>query len=177
MAYTTVDLISAELKGLSITSTTSPSDTDVAEWITQADNEIDRRTSRVWSSTAFSSTIYDSDGSSYFRFPEVPIISVSSFEYETNGLGASSESWETLTEGRTNDFILYVNSGEIQYVNTIPSAGNQKLRISGIKGYANTPPIITHISTLMVAKRVVDATIQSNAQSGGGSRRSHRGSG
>lgn len=170
MAYTTVDLISDELNGLVISSTTTPDTTTVNTWIAQADSEIDSKTGRVWSSSLTSSTILDSNGSKYFKFPEAPVISISSLEYEDQGLGASSENWNSLTEGRTNDFILYVTDGEVEFTGktTIPPKGNKNLRITYTYGYSTTPVYITRLSTMLVAKRVVNATISDGANSGGG---------
>ena len=168
MSYTTVDLVSAELKGLDISSTTTPDTSTVTQWIADADAEIDARTGKTWSSTAFTSTYLDYEGDGYVRFPYSPLISISSFQYETNGLGNDSSNWESLTEGRNNDYIIYVNDAEIMFTGkTLPSKGYQKLCLSGIYGYATTPAKIQLLATKLVAKRVMDATINAQAQEGG----------
>lgn len=171
MAYTTVDYVSAELNGLTIDSTTTPSSTTVSNWIDQVTTQIELQTGRVWESTVKESAIFDADGSDYFRFPEAPVISVSTFEYEDQGLGADSENWTSLTEGRTNDYILYVNDGEIQYTGNTsnPPKGYKNLRITYTYGYSTTPAYITRLATLMVAARVVETVINESAQQGGGS--------
>jgi len=171
MAYTNEDLVSSELKGLAISSSTSPSSDDISSWAKQAQDEIEAKTGKVWEVSTFSSTIYDGDGTEFFRFPFAPVISISSFEHETSGLGASSSSWTSLTEGRNNDFILYVNDGEVEFTgkSSKPVNGKQNIRVSGSYGYAVTPPRIQRLATLMVAKRVVDATINASSQEEGGS--------
>lgn len=171
MSYTNIDLISAELGGLTISSTTTPSESDVNSWISQAESEIEAKTGKVWSSTAFTSTTLDSDGGQYFRFPWAPVISISLFQFETNGLGASSESWTSLTEGRNNDFILYVNDGEIEFTgkSNKPGYGKQNIVASGVYGYSVVPPRIQSLATMMVVKKVIDATINASAQEEGGS--------
>lgn len=168
MAYTTVDLISAELNGLTINTSTTPSSSTVEGWIAEADAQIDLVTGRVWSSSVMSSAIFDSNGTHYFKFPEAPIIAVSTVEYDDKGLGADSESWTSLTEGRTNDFILYVQDGEIQWI-TVPPKGYKNLRITYTKGYATTPVYIQRLSTIMVTKRIIETAINDSANEGGGS--------
>lgn len=171
MAYTNIDLVSAELNGLAINSSTYPSEDTVNSWIKQAQAEIEAKTGKVWEATAFTSTLFDSDGGQYFRFPFAPVISISLFKYESNGLGADSESWTTLTEGRTNDFILYVNDGEIEFTGKTskPGYGQQNVMASGVYGYSTTPIKIQRLATALVAKRVIDATINASAQEEGGS--------
>jgi len=171
MAYTTVDLVSAELNGMTIGSTTTPTSTTVETWIAQADSEINIKTGRVWESSVVAAELFDHDGTSYFKFPEAPIISVSTFEYETGGLGADSASWSTLTEGRTSDFILYVTDGELKFTgkSATPGYGKQNVRATYTKGYATTPPYINRLATLIVSKRVVETVINDSASDGGGS--------
>lgn len=171
MAYTTVDLVSNELNGLSISSSSVPSSTTVSTWIAQAAAQIELQTGKVWESTVASSVVFDADGTEYFRFPEAPVISVSTLEYEDQGLGADSENWVSLTEGRTNDFILYVNDGEIRFTgkNTKPPLGSKNLRVTYTYGYSTTPVYITRLATLMVASRVIETVINESAQQGGGS--------
>jgi hypothetical protein len=170
MTYTYVDLVSNELNGLEIGTTTFPSINVVKNWIEDADAEINLRTGKVWSSTLATSSYVDYDGSGYLRLPYAPVINVSSLQYENQGLGADSENWTALTEGRTNDYILYVMDGEIQFLgSSLPPKGQQNICITYAYGYANTPVYITRLATLLVAKRCIMATINSSAQGEGGS--------
>lgn len=171
MAYTTLELVSAELNGLTINSTTIPSSTSVSSWIEQAEAQIELQTGKVWESTVETSAIYDADGSEFFRFPHAPVISISTLEYEENGMGASSESWVSLTEGRTKAFILFVMDGEVQFTgrSAKPPKGYKNLRVTYTYGYSTTPVYIQRLATLMVASRVVETVINESAQQGGGS--------
>jgi hypothetical protein len=171
MAYTTVALVSEELNGLTINSSTIPSSTSVQTWISQADSQINMRTGKVWESTVASSVLFDSNGTRYFRFPQAPVISISTFEYEQNGLGAESESWVSLTEGRNEDYILYVMDGEIQFTgkSVYPVYGKQNIRTTYTYGYSTTPAYIQRLSTLMVASRIIETIINDSASEGGGS--------
>lgn len=168
MTYTYVDLVSDELNGLEIGTSTTPSINTVKKWIEDADSEIELRTGKVWASQTTTSSLLDYDGSGYLKLPHSPVISVSNLWYEDQGLGADSENWTALTEGRTNDFILYVMDSEIEFISTVP-AGKQNICITYTYGYANTPAYITRLATLIVAKRVIMATINKSAQGEGGS--------
>jgi len=168
MAYTYVDLISSELNGLEIGTTTIPSINTVNIWIEDAESEIELRTGKVWGSTTATSTYLDYDGSGFLKLPYSPVISITSLQYESNGLGADSVALSTITEGSTEDFIKYVMDGEIEFIASVPK-GYQNICISYTYGYANTPAYITRLATLLVAKRCINATINASAQGEGGS--------
>jgi hypothetical protein len=170
MAYTTVAAVSEELNGMTINSTTVPSSTTVTTWINQASAQIDLRTGKVWESTVASSILFDSNGTRYFRFPESPVISISTFEYEENGLGSDDDSWVSLTEGRNDDYILYVMDGEVEFTGrrTTPPAGKQNIRVSYTYGYSTTPVYIQRLATLLVSSRVIETIINDSASEGGG---------
>lgn len=169
--YTTVDNISNELNGLTINSTTVPSSTVVEGWIDEAEALIELKTGKVWGSSTASSAVFDYDGRGHIILPYKPIISVTKVEYETQGLGASSTTWSTITEGRgnTNNFIVYKPEGRIEFRGSAPTAGSQNLRVTLDYGYTSVPSTITTLTTKMVANRVTGAVVQAQAQEGGGS--------
>lgn len=170
MAYTRTDLVSAALNGLTINSTTTPSDTDVLNWINESDDKIDNRTGRVWGSRTFSSTYFDYDGTGELVLPFKPLISVTELKWETEGLAADSTTWSTLTEGRTNDFIVYKNEGRIKFFGSnFPSSGFQNICVSGTYGRSSTPKRIRELSTLLTAKRVIAAKADALARQAEGS--------
>jgi len=170
MTYTTIDFVSYELNNLTIDSSSIPSSTAVIGWIDDADSEINLRTGKIWSSTTASSVLLDYDGTGFLKLPFTPVISITSLEYEENGLGASSTSWKPLTEGRTEDYISYVMDGEVEFFGSSkPPKGYQNIRITYVYGYANTPAYISRLATLIVAKRVIAATINKSSQGEGGS--------
>lgn len=168
MTYTTVSLVAAELNGANINTTTVPATSTVNNWIDEAKAEIDLRTNKVWEAEYASSTYLDGNGGKYLRLPFAPVIEIDEIKREVNGLGAE-ESWETLEHGRNKDFILHVMDGEIEFINKAPSFGSRNVCVSYIYGYAEVPPYITRLATLIVASRVIQATINDSAGSGGGS--------
>ena len=168
MAYTTVALVSAELNGVSITTSSTPSSSTVENWIAEVDSEIDLRTGQSWTSTTVSDEVYDYDGSGYLMLLHAPVLSVSTASYETNGIGADSESWTDLTEGRTEDYIVYLSDGEIDFHKTV-SAGKQNFKITYTYGYTSVPSYIQRLATLMVVQRFIGAGVNSSAKDEGGS--------
>lgn len=168
--YTDADSVSAILNGVTISGTTTPSDDQVDAWIAQASNELEVMTGRIWTSTTASSVILDYDGSGYLRLPKSPVISISSLEYNKQGLGSSSSEWTSLTEGRTNDFIFYSDEGEVQFFGSnTPPAGQQRIRVSYTYGYASTPLWVEKLCAQMVARRFIASVVQGDAKEQGGS--------
>lgn len=171
MAYTTVTNISNELNGLTINSSTTPTSSTVDGWITESDAEIDLRTGTIWSSSTASSETHDYGGGGFLRTYQKPIISVTELLAESNGINATTEGWQTLTEGRliTEDFLVYQDEGEIQFHGTNPPiAGFQNIKITYTYGRSSTPSEIQRLSTLMTAKRVIHTVVSGSATTEGG---------
>jgi len=169
--YTDYTLVSAELNGVTIGSTTVPSSTTVENWISEVESEINLRTGKIWTSSVVTDQILDYDGSGYIKLPVNPVLAVSTLSYEEKGLGASSESWVSLTEGRTNDYIFYVADGEIELTGKgdVPGRGKQNIKITYTKGYADVPSYIQRLATLMAARRFIQSVVQGTAKDEGGS--------
>lgn len=165
MAYTTTDLISAELNGVVIDGASVPNSTTVDNWITESDSEIDVRTGKSWSSVVVADEVVDYDGSLYVRFPSAPLLSITSIEYNENALD-ETPSWVTIDSG---DYIVYLEDGEIKFVANSPSAGLQSLRLNYIKGYTTVPAYVQRLSTLMSAKRFIQSVVFADSKEQGGS--------
>ena len=60
--YTTVDNISEELNGYSISTSSIPSSSTVTRWIEEADSIINERTGITWGQTTYTNEYYDYDG-------------------------------------------------------------------------------------------------------------------
>lgn len=176
-SYTTVSEVAAELGGVTINATSTPSLSQVESWISDASKEIEQLTGRVWSSTSVTSSAYeyhDYDGNGFIRPKHTPIISVESLEYETGGLGASATAWSTLSEGRTenDEFIVYKEASLIK-LHTLKNApllraGFQNIRLTYTYGYTSTPVHIKRLCTLLVAKRYIASVANSAASEEGG---------
>lgn len=168
MAYTTVDKVSASLKGLTIDASSFPSSSDVNVWIAEVDSEIDTIFGTSFTTTTRTNEYLDYDGSGFVRLPYSPVVSISSLEKVSGSLGEDSPTSTSLSEGRSNDFLLYNGDGEIEFFGSkAPEAGKRRLLWSGVTGYSVTPKWVEKLATLMVAKRVVKASVSSISQKGG----------
>lgn len=179
MAYTTLAKVCAELgiASSTITASSVPSTSDIDAWIGEAKAEIDLYSGRVWESTAISSSApeyYDYDGSGSLLLFNRPVISVEKLEIETMGVGATSSSWTTLTEGRTSSasFELYKDEGIVRFhpsTESRPLFGSRNVRVAYTHGKSTTPLIITRLATMIVAERYITTFANASAGSQGGS--------
>ena len=169
MAYTSISKVSALLNGVTIDGSSVPSSTVVNDWIAESDNEIDVRTGKVWSSSAVTDEILDYDGSGYLRLPDTPVTSITSLSYNLYPFGNTSSSWTALTEGRTEDFILNSDEGEIIFTDSTVPAGERRIKVSYVKGDATTPKWIERLSTLMTARNFIESVVLGSASNEGGS--------
>jgi len=177
MAYTTISEISAELGGFSLTASSVPTSTQVESWISDAEKEVNEVTGRVWESTTITSSAYeyaDYHGNGRIILQNAPVISVESVEYDSDGIGAASTAWSTITEGRldTNGFVLYKEEGLLNLHSStgkqVPT-GLQNVRITYTYGYSTVPLHIKRITTLIVAKRLILSVANKAGSEEGGS--------
>lgn len=178
MGYTNIADVAAELGGVTINGSSTPTASQVQSWIEDATKEVEEITGRVWASTSVTSDSYeyiDYDGSGRMRLKKTPIISVDSVEYDSEGLGAASTTWSTLTEGRTTseDFIVYPEEGLIvlhaSSTSRQLSSGKRNVRVTYTHGYNIVPRHIKRLTTLMVARRYIATVANKTGSDEGGS--------
>lgn len=170
--YCDVSDVSDELNGLTINATSTPSSTTVENWISQESELLDRETGRVWGTITVTDEVYDYDGSGSILLNHAPIISITSLKKEVNGINAESESWVSLTEGRTSsgDYYIYNDEGEIIFHGSNqPTAGYKCIKTSYSYGYSTTNPIAKMIVAKRVALRVISTVINGQSSEEGGS--------
>jgi len=174
--YTTATNVEAELRAENaFSSSTTPTLSQVNNWIEEESRVVELRTNTIWGSTLASSTYFDYDGADIFMFPQTPINSITKLEYNVNANGLTP-SWVTLEEGFDKNYLLYSDEGEVEFINgqnstykIKPKAGKKRLRISYSYGYATTPLQIQKITTKQVALRVASTLLASQANTEGGS--------
>lgn len=178
MAYTTTSLVSAEIGGVTIDGSSTPTNTTVDLWIADAKAEIDERCGRTFESTAITSSAYeyhDYDGSGRIKLNNYPIISIESLSVEQNGLSGDSADWQAMTEGRTSagHFITYKELGVIAFhsnsLSVQPIAGSQNVRVEYTYGAAAVPANVKRLATLLVAQRYLQSVASKTATQEGGS--------
>lgn len=169
MAYTNTDLISAELGGFTLGTTTTPSEDDVAQWIKQAKSSIDSRTQMTFEPVTVTQELYDYSGDDYVLVLKGdPVLSITTLEYNDQNAG-ETPSWTAKTED--TDFYLYGDYSEVEFIpgKFKPKSGKRRFRVTYKKGYSIVPDDIKELATKIVAKRVVDSVINSQASVAGGS--------
>lgn len=163
-SYVTVEDVSNELNGLTIDSTTTPSESTVDTWIEQESEMLDKETGRYWGVNESSNEYLDYDGSGYIRLNKAPVVDISKIEYES-----SENVWTELTSGKYNDYIIYKDEGELRLYNNSVKAGYQNIRVTYTYGYTTTPRTVVAIVSKRVALRVIGAVINSQSSEEGGS--------
>jgi len=173
--YTTLALIEAETGSSEITSSTTPTSSEVTTWIEEISAEIEVMTGEVFTSTVVSSSFIDYDGNNSLLIERFPLISVSEIRYNKQNVTSSTTEWVTLEEGYGKNYIVYTDTGEIEFINgngatntLIPKAGKKKLCVSYVYGYNNTPLEVQRLATVMAARRLINALVNSQANTEGG---------
>jgi len=185
--YTTEEKVEAELL-TTFTGTTSPNTAQIATFIAEAQELIDRRTGTTFGTAAFTDEILDLNEDNTFSssiagldtnygrndylfdsvgrrdlffLPFAPIVSMSSLE--VNGAGASGiDDWQVRTEqtGSSGDFQLNKDEGSIIFMTNFPRSGKRSIKTSGVYGHATIPGVVSELATKITAQRVLGARIK-----------------
>lgn len=175
-SYCTPEMVEAELRVETVFgSDTIPSLESVNRWIEEESKIVDLKCNSMFGSTSVTDELFDYDGDSIFRFPFSPLISVDKVEYNKNSNTASSEDWVVLEEGTGKNFLVYLDEGELKFINGNNAtykgkvmSGSKRLRISYTYGYSSTPLEVQRLTTLSVAKRVIMSLASSQSNTEGG---------
>jgi|TARA_Y100000310_G_scaffold339517_1_gene432425 hypothetical protein len=184
--YTTEALVEAEIL-TGITTTSNPTTAEVAQWIEEAEAEVDELTQTSFTTTTVTNevipydertalslstvrsdykvrrdTTFDYDRDSFFLtedgFRRSPITSITSLSRNTASDG-ETDSFTALTEqtGSGGDFIWKKN-GLVTFVKVKPNFGNRRgIKTTYTYGHTSIPNIVKTLTTKMVAKRVIQA--------------------
>lgn len=179
--YTTQEKIEAELQ-TTFTGTSSPTTTQLATFITEAQGRIDRRTGTTFGTATFADEILDLDENNTFTssnivlvnnygrndyslhgqlkdtfyLPFAPIISITSL-YTNDASSLSSDDWQLRTEqtGSGGDFIVNKDSGSIRFLQNFPRYGERSIKVSGVYGHSSVPEVVSELATNLVVERVL----------------------
>ena len=168
MAYTNEDLVSAELGGFTLSSSSTPSSDDIAIWIGQAKAEIDSRSGETFEPIGVTQELYDwNHDDNILRLKNSNVLSITTFEYNDQNAG-ETPSWTSKTED--TDFYLQGDYGEVEFItsNFSPIAGKRRFRVTYTHGQTSVPKDVQMLATKIVAKRVIDSVISSQASVAGG---------
>lgn len=167
MTYTNIDKISAELNGMVIDNSTTPSLDSVNNWISEASSIIDRKAGKSFKEKPYIDLIDIREGDEgVFRTSNAPIIRITKVEYNTASPG-NTPVWVEKVEDV--DFYTYEQTGELEVTpRWCPTSGNKKLRITYDAGYETVPVYISSLASKIVAKRIISAKLNEQSSVDGG---------
>lgn len=165
--YTTTSLVQAELQSTTaFSSSTTPSDSEVTNWIQEESAYINNLADTVFSTTAITSSdpeYIDYDGGHTLVLENGPLISVEQIRYNKNKLGSSAGAdWEVQTED--TDFTVYDGDMSMLRIldNWSPKRGLKRIEAQYTYGYTTTPLEVQKLATKLVAQRVLETLINKN---------------
>lgn len=175
VTYTTVAKVASYL-GETIDATTTPSTTEVGEFIDRAEAEIDDMTGTSYQTQTATAELYDYDRYSVFvkepvlhqvgrvdsqftptrnslKLNNYPIISITSLE--VNQGTHAVPNWKSLTEN--TDFVVYKDEGNIVFLRSdaLPVEDLQGIKTTYTYGHAAVPLTVEKLCTLMAVKEVL----------------------
>lgn len=149
MAYTDINEVQTFLK-TTFTSSTVPSDTTVAQWITDVDSEVDNLVGTTFTSTEETEIFDLRQFSDRVLLSKYPVISVTSAEYNNKAAGGTEYSpvWAAFDNFRNNDSLVKYDK-QLQ--------GDQMVKVVYNYGYATVPSEVKHLATLLVVKKALSS--------------------
>lgn len=169
MAYTTITKVAAQVGGITIDGSSTPSTTDVDVWIAEAEDEINTRTGLNFNTFTVTNELYDwKNLDNILRLKSFPILSITTLEFNDQNAGVTP-SYVTKTED--TDFYTYPSEAEVEFIpNTFnPKDGKRRFRLTYEAGFAAVPGTVERLATLITATRFVEASINNDGfQSKGG---------
>lgn len=121
------------------------SDDQLEEFIAAADNWTDDYTGKTWRKTIVNGELIDADAYTFFKTTHYPILEITKLEVYENDQWTEKTEWDPVT--RTGDYRIYkAASGIIEWVNTTPASGRDKIRIGYKAGYETVPDKIRDLS-------------------------------
>lgn len=165
MVYTTPTLVEAELKASAVFgASTSPTLTQVTTWIAEESAQIDNDSGRVYGSASYSDTI-NYDGYDQITLKHAPIVDVTRVVYTIHNLGTSNYALDNTAIEDTH-YTVFEERGVIEVLSgwSKLKEGLKTVRVDYTAGYSTTPLEVQKLATKMVAKRVIDTTIENDLQ-------------
>ena len=164
--YTTPELVAAELRSETFTELTEPTLATVENWILEESAKVEVIAGEIFEATDYVESI-DYVGDQYIQPSHFPIITLTSLEYDRAN-EHSAEDWTTLVTGKGNDYITYLEDGEIYLSSSSYIPGHNKFKITYRAGYETTPLNVQRLTTLMIGKRVISSLINAQTNQEGG---------
>lgn len=170
--------VAAELGGVTITASSTPSSSTVDGWIQDAEREVEVMTGMVYATTSISSTVWeyhDYDGSGAMKLNNYPVQTIDLIQWERNGQGSDTADWVTLAgPGKTGSsvFELYKDVGAVRFhpnsTGYFPSKGVQNVRVAYTYGHTSVPREIKELVVKLASQRYISSVANNTGTTGGG---------
>jgi len=147
--YATVD----DVRNFTNVNSAEFSDAQITSMIEYAESFIDARTGHDFTEGGVTLTeYYDGNGTDSFFLNHFPVLSVSSLSVDANNDGTYTE----LTEGRTNDYVLYNDVGRVVLTDDCNTTSvwpdyPKSIKITYTYGYSSVPDYVKFLTVLIVA--------------------------
>src|SRR3990167_4070774 len=178
MRYTTSTNVGL-LLSTSFSGSSDPTAAEVSTIASFISEYINQVTGRIWTTATFSEYIdvWDDDRQSNygggvdrnvdetFFLSKYPVTAITFVRENISSLG-SSPSWTTRATGASGDLLLYGRQGKIQFHESHPSAGRQRLWVSYTHGVETTPDDIQSAAACLVAADVITQIKRASDQQG-----------
>lgn len=161
MAYTTRSNVETYLR-TTFTSTTTPTDTQVDQYVTDVDAQVDRISGTTWSPQSETEILDLRANTNQFLVKKYPLISVTSAEYNdyTNTDPAFNPNWVAFDNSRVLGDLVITDK------HISPRQGAE-VKLVYQYGHTSAIPEVEHLATLLVAKQIIsgDAASKSGTNS------------
>jgi hypothetical protein len=147
MAYTDITEVQTYLK-TTFDGTTVPTSTEVTQWITDTDSEVDRLAGTTFTSTAHTEFFDLVNFNDRVILSKYPVISITSAEYNDYSLAnpTFNPNWVAFDNHSNNDAVVIFDK---------QLAGENRVKVVYNYGYTTTPSEVKHLATLLVVKKII----------------------
>jgi len=138
-------------------------DSYVQEILKRADEYLTNSTGRIFATTSTTEYIdvEDRAQNEYF-LTHWPVITISSMQVNTKNVG-DAPSWSSSTQGLGNDFIANADDlkvGRFRWIDNFPpSKGVDRLKVTYVHGYTETPEMVKELATLLATRMMIQSTM------------------
>lgn len=138
-------------------------DSIIQDIINSSENELDSLTGRKFVQTTGEIEYLNVDDSQdIFFLRYYPIITMSSVSTNTSSAITDTPSWNSVTEGIGNDYIVNAGDreiGRIRFIDNKPLEGLDRLKVTYNHGYATVPDLIQELTILLAQRQMVNSAI------------------
>jgi hypothetical protein len=130
--------------------------------ISSSDSLIESETGRVFSLTTSNTEYLSVDESQdVFFLKNYPVTTISSLSVNTASQ-TDAPSWSASTSGLGEDYIANSDDlliGRIRFIDNLPQAGQDVLKVVYNYGYSATPPLVKELSILVTLRQMINSSV------------------